>query len=103
MAQFPKSVDVEFFPNFATVRPGDTLVVAINIPRPMTEQEADDIRERLQEQMPGVRAVPVVAAALAVYRPEKDEWLKKNAEAIQHLQGYPEPYQKIYGPGDEQQ
>ena len=55
VAQFPRELEFNANVNFATVHPGDTLVVALNLKRPLTEQEAEDIRERLQGALPGVR------------------------------------------------
>ena len=71
MAQFPRVVDVEVHANWAVVKPGDTLVVAVNLDRLLTEQEAEAAKTRLEAELPGVKVVVVVANSLAVYKPEK--------------------------------
>ena len=63
MARIPAELDIH---TIAVVRPGDKLVVAVS--RPVTMMERDEIKHRLEAQLPGVQVVPVWAAALAVYR-----------------------------------
>ena len=48
------------------VRPGDKLLIAVN--RRITASEANDLRERLEAQLPGVEFGVVEAAALMAYR-----------------------------------
>ena len=93
MAQFPKEIELEVHAtaSWSIVRPGDTLLVAVN--KEFSMQEAEDIKIRLQELLPGVMVLRVQASQLMVYRPDKNEWIKKNSESQ-------EPYRKIYGPGD---
>jgi hypothetical protein len=58
----------------AILRPGDTLVVAVDSDRPLSFDEVEDYRRHLEALLPGTRAVIIPAAALAIYRPgdEKD-------------------------------
>jgi len=96
MAQFPREIDLKINTSWATVRPGDTLVVAVD--KKFTEAEADDMKMRLQELLPRVMVVIVPAAQLMVYRPEDE--VEKRQRVIREKFAPPQPYQKIYDPGD---
>jgi hypothetical protein len=52
----------------AIVRPGDTLVVAY--PRQLSVEQADTIKARIKDRLPGVEVVIIHANQLAVYRPD---------------------------------
>jgi hypothetical protein len=75
MAEFPKVVEVGFASSFAVVKPGDILVVkpgdtlVVAVRSGFSEQEADEMAVKLQQLLPGVRAVIVPANQLMVYRP----------------------------------
>jgi hypothetical protein len=51
-----------------TVRPGDTLLVAVD--RPLSREQAEQYAASLKERMPLVQICVLEAAQLAVYRPE---------------------------------
>lgn len=51
----------------AIVRPGDTLIVAID--RPFSHDRAAEFRAQMADKLPGVEIVIVEARQLAVYRP----------------------------------
>jgi len=97
MAQFPRQIDLEVNTSWATVRPGDTLVIAVD--KKFSDAEADDMKMRLQELLPRVMVIIVPANQLAVYRPE-NEVEARNREIREKFKP-PQPYKKIYGPGDE--
>jgi hypothetical protein len=81
MAEFPKDVEVQGSWIAAVLRPGDRLVIGFNHPLDMLQ--AGKVKENLQERLPGVDFVIIDGvSSMNVYRPE------------------PEPYEKIYGPGD---
>lgn len=50
------------------VRPGDTLVVAID--QHYSSQEMVAFKERFEQRLPGVKVTVVTARQLLVYRPE---------------------------------
>lgn len=89
----PVELEVHTIISAVTVRPGDTLVVAVNLARPLTDQEADDIRRRLETVLPGVSVEPVVASALVVYRPDARHPLSRpepmRCRSCQRLSGMP--------------
>ena len=54
--------------NLFVVRPGDKLVVCVS--RPLTSMDADIIKQRVAQTLPGVEAVVIMCDGLAVYRPD---------------------------------
>lgn len=68
MAQFPREIDMQINTSWATVRPGDTLVIAVQ--KNLSRAEAEDMRDRFQELLHGVMVIVVPANQLLVYRPE---------------------------------
>jgi hypothetical protein len=68
MAETTLNVETKFqLETLALVRPGDTLVVAVN--RRLTMEDANAYTDALRERLPGVEIVVVDACQLAVYRP----------------------------------
>ena len=55
----------------ACVRPGDTLIVAID--QHYGPQDMVAFKERLEERLPGVKVTVVTARQLLVYRPESHD------------------------------
>lgn len=65
MARF-QDLEIDVHTSVGIVRPGDKLVIAIG--SRMTDQEADRMKNHIQDQLPGVSVVLVEAEALVVYR-----------------------------------
>lgn len=59
-----------------TVRPGDTLVVRIDLSRGLTRQQFDELVDRitdqLEESLPGVKVVVLAADQVVIYRAEPE-------------------------------
>ena len=51
------------------LRPGDKLVIGVK--RPISLAEADEMRVRVRERLPGVDLVVIVAEQLLAYRPDE--------------------------------
>lgn len=58
------------------VRPGDTLVVRIDLSHVSTRQQFDELVDRIvgqiEERLPGVKVVVVAADQLVIYRPDPE-------------------------------
>jgi len=65
-ARLRLSTEVDF--TGLTVRPGDTLILAT--PRRLSYKEFDEMRQQIEERLPGVKFVVLDSASgLAVYKP----------------------------------
>jgi len=55
------------------VRPGDSLIVAI--PDHVSQHEADDLKRKILDRLPGLAEVIVIprATSMAAFRPDADE------------------------------
>ena len=61
--------DINFYS--ATVRPGDTLLVAA--PHLRTDRDASELITHLERLLPGIQVVVIPAAQIAAYRPGDDK------------------------------
>lgn len=57
----------------AVVRPGDTLVIAVDPDSLMDQEAVNEVTRDLREHLPGVKPVFVTANGLAVYRPDPQD------------------------------
>jgi hypothetical protein len=91
VAQFPKEIDLKLNTSFTVARPGDTLVIAVD--KKLDMQEAEDMKMRLQELLPGIMIFVVEANQLLVYRPDTAPYSEQRIReiAIQRLREHPEP------------
>lgn len=61
-------IEIETVLNWATVRPGDKLLIAVK--DNLNMQEAEDIRTHLEGLLPGVKVIALPARQMMVYRPD---------------------------------
>lgn len=69
-----QEVEVHFKPviDGPVIRPGDTLVVRVDLSRRWTQEQADRVKAELKERLPGVDVLIVAADQLVIYRPEPE-------------------------------
>lgn len=69
MADATRTISVEAEFTGLTVRPGDTLLVRYS--RAVSMENAERLKAKLKERLPGVDVLIVEADGLAVYRPDQ--------------------------------
>lgn len=69
MASTPSTIELELdmHANIGLVRPGDTLVIALD--QPLSKADAEQREADIAARLPGVRAVFITGNSIAVYRP----------------------------------